>query len=52
VLEEKRDLTLDLSEVTFASRAALRLLLELKAQEVALSGCSPFLSQELKAADA
>jgi anti-anti-sigma regulatory factor len=51
VLEEKRSLTLDLSEVMFASRAGLALLLELKAQGVVLSGCSPFLSQELKAAD-
>jgi hypothetical protein len=51
VLEEKRPLTLDLSEVMFANRAGLALLLELKAQGVALSGCSPFLSQELKAAD-
>ena len=51
VLEEKRDLTLDLTEVMFASRAGLTLLLELKAQGVVLSGSSPFLSQELNAAD-
>ena len=51
VLEEKRGLTLDLSEVMFASRAAVTLLLELKAQGVVLSGCSPFLSQALKSAD-
>ena len=51
VLEEKRDLTLDLTEVMFASRAAVTLLLELKAQGVVLSGCSPFLSQALKSAD-
>jgi anti-anti-sigma regulatory factor len=51
VLEEKRSLTLDLSEVMFASREGVALLLELKAQGVELSGCSPFLSQELKAAD-
>jgi anti-anti-sigma regulatory factor len=50
VLEEKRGLTLDLSEVMFASRAGLALLLELKAQGVVLSGCSPFLQEELKAA--
>jgi hypothetical protein len=52
VLEDKRGLTLNLAEVMFASRAGLTLLLELKAQGVVLSGCSPFLSQELKAADA
>ena len=51
VLEEKRGLTLELSEVMFASREGVALLLELKAQGVELSGCSPFLSQELKAAD-
>ncbi len=51
VLEEKRSVTLDLSEVMFASRAGLALLLELKAHGVLLSGCSSFLSQELKAAD-
>lgn len=52
VLEEKRDLTLDLAEVMFASREGVALLLELKAQGVVLSGCPPFLSLELKAADA
>jgi hypothetical protein len=52
VLKDKRGLTLDLAEVMFASRPALRLLLHLKAEGVVLSGCSPFLSQELKAADA
>ena len=51
VLEEKRSLTLDLSEVMFASRAGLALLLELKAQGAVLSGCSQFLSQELRSAD-
>ena len=51
VLEEKQDLTLDLSEVMFASRAAVTLLLELKAQGVVLSGCSPFLRQALRSAD-
>jgi hypothetical protein len=51
VLEEKRGLTLDLSEVMFASRAAVTLLLELKAQGVVLSGCSPLLSQTLKSAE-
>ena len=51
VLEDKRGLTLDLSEVMFASRAAVTLLLELKAQGVVLSGCSPFLRQALMAAD-
>ena len=52
VLGEKRGLTLDLSEVMFASREGVALLLELKAQGVVLSGCPPFLSLELKAADA
>ena len=51
VLEETRGLALDLSEVMYASRDGVALLLELKAQGVELSGCSPFLSQELKAAD-
>jgi anti-anti-sigma regulatory factor len=51
VLEERPGLILDLSGVMFASRAGLTLLLELKAQGVVLSGSSPFLSQELKAAD-
>ena len=50
VLGEKRGLTLDLSEVMFASREGVALLLELKAQGVLLSGCPPFLSLELKAA--
>ena len=52
VLGEKRGLTLDLSEVMFASRQGVALLLELKAQGVVLSGCPPFLRLELKAADA
>ena len=51
VLKEKRGLTLDLSEVIFASREGVTLLLELKAQGVVLSRSSPFLSQELNAAD-
>jgi hypothetical protein len=51
VLEEKRGLTLELSEVMFASREGVALLRELKAQGVVLSGCSPFLSQELKVGD-
>jgi hypothetical protein len=50
VLAEKRTLTLDLSEVLFATRAGLALLLDLSAQGVVLSGCSPFLREELKAA--
>jgi hypothetical protein len=36
----------------FASRAGLALLLELKAKGAVLSGCSPFLSGALMAADA
>jgi ABC-type transporter Mla MlaB component len=51
VLVEKQTLMLDLSEVWFADRAALALLLHLRSQGVVLSGCSPFLSQELKAAE-
>ena len=51
VLGEKRVLTLDLSEVMFASREGVALLLGLKAQGVVLWGCPPFLSLELNAAD-
>lgn len=51
VLEKKRSLTLDLSEVMYASREGVALLLDLKAQGVVLAGCSAFLNQELKAAD-
>jgi hypothetical protein len=51
VLGEKRGLTLDLSEVMFASREGVALLLALKAQGVVLSACPPFLSLELNAAD-
>jgi anti-anti-sigma regulatory factor len=50
VLAEKRTIALDVSEVMFASRAGLALLLDLAAQGVGLSRCSPFLSEELKAA--
>lgn len=50
-LAHKQTLVLDLSEVMFASRAGLALLLDLRAQGVVLAGCSPFLSQQLEAAE-
>jgi ABC-type transporter Mla MlaB component len=49
-LAEKRTPALDLSEVIFASRTGLALLLDLSTQGVVMSRCSPFLSEELKAA--
>lgn len=41
-------LVLDLTEVTFADRGGVALLLELQAKVVSLMGCSPFLDEQLK----
>ena len=49
VLAEGDVLTLDLSEVMFADRAGLALLLDMRSQGVVLSECSAFLSEELRA---
>jgi ABC-type transporter Mla MlaB component len=49
LLDEGRGLKLDLSEVSFVDHEGVTLLLELKKRQVSLEGCSPFVSEELKA---
>lgn len=41
-------LTLDLSGVSFADPAGVRLLQQLRAQQVSFINCSPFLREQLK----
>ena len=49
-LPERRAISLDLADVTFADEAGLSLLLRLRTQGVTLMNCSPFLEEELRAA--
>jgi ABC-type transporter Mla MlaB component len=41
-------LTLDLTEVTFADHAGVALLRHLQEKVISLTGCSPFLEEQLK----
>jgi anti-anti-sigma regulatory factor len=41
-------LTLDLTAVSFADRDGIVLLRELKARDVAITNCSPFIAHQLK----
>jgi len=50
LLNQGRFLTLDLTEVTFADGNGVALLLDLRQRTVSISGCSPFLSEQLKSA--
>jgi hypothetical protein len=45
-----RELTLDLAEVSFADRDGIALFGELRGRRVAFVNCSPFLTEQLKAA--
>jgi len=47
-LSKGHRLTLDLGDLSFADRAAIALLQQLRSRGVALTNCSPFLSEELK----
>lgn len=47
-LSNGRRLRLDLADLSFADRAAIALLQDLRKRGVALTNCSPFLSEELK----
>lgn len=49
-LSKGHRLELDLSDLSFADRAAIALFQQLKVRGVALSNCSPFLKEELKQA--
>jgi ABC-type transporter Mla MlaB component len=49
-LSEGHKLKLDLSDLSFADRAAIALLQELRRRGVDLTNCSPFLNEELKQA--
>lgn len=48
VLGEGRPLALDLNDVTFVDRAGVSLLARLREQQVMVTGCSPFLEEQLK----
>ena len=41
-------LSLDVSEVTFADQAGVELLVSLRSRNFALTGCSPFLQERMK----
>jgi ABC-type transporter Mla MlaB component len=47
-LSTGRRLRLDLGDLSFADRAAIALLQQLRSRGVALTNCSPFLNGELK----
>lgn len=47
-LSKGRKLRLDLGDLSFADRAAIALLQQLRNRGVALTNCSPFLNEELK----
>jgi len=47
-LSKGRRLRLDLGDLSFADRAAIALLQQLRSRGVALTTCSPFLNEELK----
>ncbi|HLF83101.1 MAG TPA: STAS domain-containing protein [Blastocatellia bacterium] len=49
-LSKGHRLRLDLADLSFADRAAIALLQELRRRGVALTNCSPFLNEELKQA--
>lgn len=49
ILDQRHQLTLDLSGVTFADRGGIALLWELQQRQVALINGSPFLKEQLKA---
>jgi ABC-type transporter Mla MlaB component len=49
-LSKGHRLKLDLADLSFADRAAIALLQELKRRGVALTNCTPFLNEELKQA--
>ena len=51
LLHQGRLPALDLTEVTFADRNGLALLLDLRQRTVSISGCPPFLSEQLKSED-
>jgi ABC-type transporter Mla MlaB component len=48
VLGEGKQLTLDLTAVSFADRDGVALLRELKVRGVAITNCSPFIAHQLK----
>jgi hypothetical protein len=48
VIGGSKRLTLDLTAVSFADRDGIVLLRELKARDVALINCSPFLAHQIK----
>ena len=48
VLGEGKQLTLDLTAVSFADRDGVALLRELKAKGVVITNCSPFIAHQLK----
>jgi len=47
-LSEGHRLVLDLADLSFADRAAIALLQQLRGRGVGLTNCSPFLNEELK----
>ena len=47
-LSKGHRLALDLTDLSFADRAAIALLQQLRRRGVALTNCSPFLNEELK----
>jgi ABC-type transporter Mla MlaB component len=49
-MQNNYNLTLNLSEVTFADQAGAALLARLQQQQVTLDHCSPFLHEQLKQA--
>jgi ABC-type transporter Mla MlaB component len=48
VIGGSKRLTLDLTAVSFADRDGVALLRELKARDVAITNCSPFIAHQLK----
>ena len=48
-LAQERRLKLDFTDVTYADRSGVSLLLDLRVRGVELVNCSPFLIEELKA---
>ena len=48
VLDESKQLTLDLTAVSFVDRDGVTLLRELKVSGVAITNCSPFIAHQLK----
>jgi len=48
VLSERRELILDLTNVSFADRPGIELLQQLQAKNVRLVNCSPFLAGQIE----